>query len=388
MTIRVQDIVNTMNDYLGNYTTGQNGDQNKIRAINRSIELVKQKLGLPSDEVSQSILFNEDQNYYDCSSDFVETLGIYFNDDNNNVSANEWRYLAWPQLRRMMGQATNKRYFSYYPVNGKNQIIMFGSNLKGTQTKESFDTEWIAGGDASNLTLDSNQKKEGAYSNNFDITNSSGEATITKTGLIYDVRELHEKQGYWKVWAYLSSTEIDSISIEYGTDSSNYYTITSTTQDDGTALATGWNKIGFSTDAAVMTGSPDNTSITYVKIIYDLGAAFTSATDFRLDWLMWTFPDLIDHVYYSAIKGTDTTGATSKTQLTELSDILSFGSFAEDLVTPIAMQAALYIAPSLRGDKEFYSMYRQDFVEILKTWARRYPRKRIQNNHFNTILRR
>lgn len=389
MTITVQDVVNTMDDHLGNYTTGQNDTTIKIRAISRALDHIKNQMGLPCDELKHEILFSEDNYYYDCPADFVETLGVYYTDDDNNVVLNEWTYLPWVQLKRKLGSPSSKKYFSYYPVNGKNQLILFGSNLKGAQVKDGFESLWAASGDASNVTLDGNQKKEGLYSNNFDITNSSGTATLTLTNLTWDVRELHEKLGYWKVWTYLTSTVLDGISIEYGTDSSNYYTITTTLKDDGTAFTNNdWNKLGFSTNSKIMTGSPDDSNITYVKFHYDLGSGFTSATDFRLDWLTWTFPDKIDHVYYTSIKGTDTTGTTDKTQLTELSDILSFGSFAEDLINPIALKAAIYLAPSMRGDINFYQLYKQDYVDVIKLWSRRYPRKRIQNNHFTTKLRR
>jgi len=97
---------------------------------------------------------------------------------------------------------------------------------------------------------------------------------------------------------------------------------------------------------------------------------------------------LMDLVYYSSIKGTDSTGATSKTQLTEVTDKLAIGEMFEDFIDPIARRAALAIVPQLRGDSQWYGVYNQEWTEMMKTLGRSFPRKRTMVQNYQHKLRR
>ena len=91
--------------------------------------------------------------------------------------------------------------------------------------------------------------------------------------------------------------------------------------------------------------------------------------------------------YWSSLKGTDSTGTTSKIFLDQPSDICAFGAVAPDLIYPISLKAATILNPQLQADKDFQSSYKQDFEDVLRVMGRSYPRIRAANSS-QTILDR
>lgn len=390
MSVTLQNVLNYTNDEIGNYTTGNVNNDVKIRAINRAIEWVKRNLGLPTDEKIQTFWFSADQIFYDLNSDFDESLQLLYNDRNLNTPGSRWEYRTYPEIFERTGSA-RQNLFSITNVNGTKQLVVHGYNRFGSQTILTLDSDdnWTADDDASNIAVDTNQKYEGTGSLSFDITNATGVASIYNDNVNFDLESLFERHGYIKLWAYMTDNDIDDIAVKLFTDASNYYTITATEADDGTAFAENeWQKIGFAADDAVATGSPDPSQITKIQIEFDLGSGFTSAADFRVDQVFTAYPDKMDFIYYSSIKGTDSTGTTNKTTLTDVTDILSISGQYEDLAEPIAQRAAVLLWPQLKGDKEQYLILKNELKENMKSFARRWPRKRTQNNYYRHVFRR
>lgn len=386
----LQNILDNVNDYVGNYSTGTEDPNAKIRAVNRAIEFLKRKLGFPCDEVIQTFFFSEDQIYYDLESDFDESIKLLYHDITLNIPGREWNYYSYPDILRSTGGSRGYRY-GFTGINGKKQLVIFGSNIRKGQTLFTFDAigNWTATDDASNLALDTFQKYNGDSSFSFDITNNTGIATLQVTGLALDMYDLFQNNGFVKFWTWMSDNNIDDVTLKLMTDNSNYYSITTNLADDGTAFSEDqWIKLGFSVNDAVAVGTPDAHTITKIRIEFDLGAGFTTATDFRVDYMFTTYPDEMDLIYYSSIKGTDSTGATAKQLLDTASDKVTIGEFFYDYIDVIARRAALNIYPQLRGDKEWYTTYVADLNDCIKTLGRSYPRKRTANNIYRHKIKR
>ncbi len=60
----------------------------------------------------------------------------------------------------------------------------------------------------------------------------------------------------------------------------------------------------------------------------------------------------------------------------------------EDFIEPIGLKAAMYLWPQLRGDLEFMQVYRAECMDVMKAWARNWPKSRLENNFSRTQLRR
>lgn len=389
MTTTLQDVDILTKDYVGNYTTGTLRDSVRYRAINRSIEYCRRILGIPADEDIYSFWFTEDQIFYDLPSTLREVLYLKYNNKDANTIHNVWEYFDYPHVLQGAGGKRRNRW-SFTHINGKKQLVMVGYNSLQGQTILPMDntTDTTAEDDASGLVTDSVIKYQGSASLAFDITNSAGVATISFTGLNIDLDELFKRHGFLKFFAYMTDNDIDSIALKLQSSSGNYYTITTTVADDGSAFALDeWQKIGFHTDDALATGTPDLTGITQIDIEFDLGAGFVSAADFRIDNLFSAFAEKMDLYHLINTKGTDSTGATAKTELNQPDDILYYSDDYDEYTDLIAQRAALTLWPQLRGDKEQYMLQKREFNENVKTFARAWPRRRVQGS-FRHQLRR
>lgn len=391
MAVTVQEVMNLVGDYTS-ASTGNVDTEQQIRQINQAIAYLQRKGGLPSDEKIQSFYFTDDQFFYSCATDFMEEIKLLYNNPDYNTKDKEWEFRDYQNLMGQTGEAPNRLLWSITTVNGLKQVMLLGSNINSGTLIEEFDQvgDWVASGDASGLTRDALQKKVGDASLSFDITSSSGLATLTDATVSLDVKSLFENHGYFKLWVWMSSIAVDGWILKLYVDNSNYWTITETDFDDAAAFSTGlnaWKKIGFPMDNAVKTGTPTiDQTITKMVIQVDLGAGLTSAVDFRVDHLFTAIPDYMDLIYRSSYKGKNATG-TSLTTLTDVTDTIMVGDFFADFDDLIARRAALNLWPALRGDKEFYAMYKEEFKEFLRDAYMRFPRRRT-NKYPVTRLRR
>lgn len=388
MSVTLSEVLLLVDDYSVSNSGQVNADRKK-RAVDQAINFFKRKMGLPSDELIYSFLFSQDQLFYDMPTDFDEELQLLYHNPDFNTPENEWENRAYPEVLQRTGSNT-RNIWSFTSINGRRQLVMSGRNLRQGGLLFSLDAvgDWVAAGDASNLTLDENQKYEGSGSLNFDITNSSGGAIIRNSNIDINIEDLVTYHGYLKFWTWLTDDRIDDITVRLYEDTSNYYTIVADTDDAGDDFAEDeWIKIGFPMDDAVLTGSPDPTAITRIDIEYDLGSGFTSAADFRLDDIFTSFPDEMDLIYYSQYKGTDTTGVTNKKILTVDTDKLAIGEFFPDIADLIARRAALNLWPGLRGDKDWFATYRDELKDFIGDAGRKFPRKRV-SKYLRTRLMR
>jgi len=385
----LSDIDLLTKDYIGNYSTGTSKEDIRYRAINRSIEFNKRMIGLPNDEDIYSFYFSADQMYYDLPAKVSEGLYLMYNNPKANTRDNKFEYFNYPEILQGAGNTPANKW-SLTGINGKKQLIVSAFNKQGGVTLFNLDTisEWTASDDASGLTVDGTFKYSGAGSMSFDIVDSAGVATLTASGLNVDLKDLFDKYGFIKMQSWMTDNDIDSIALKLQSSPGNYYTIAITIADDGTAfIQDDWQKLGFDTQNAVAVGTPDLTAITEFSVEYTLGASFTSAADFRLDSIFTTYPDKLDLIHLSNIKGTNAAGTVEKTTLDTSTDILYYSDDYDDFTDLIAQRAAINLWPQLMGDKEAYQLLKNDYKTNLKSFARRWPRKRVMGS-FRTSLRR
>jgi hypothetical protein len=389
MQLKLQDVLNQTKDEVGNYSTGIIQDERIIRAINRSMEYLKRRLGFPSDEKVFSFLYSADQMFYDLDEDFDESVLLCYKDNAYNRPSREWSYFTYPEVLRQVGSSPDFLY-SVTTMNGRKQLVVVGHNVRNGTTIDTMDSfsGWSAGGDASNLRLDTYKKYSGDGSLQFDITHNTGIAYLEKT-VSLTLKDLFLNDGFLKFWTYLTDDNLEDIAIKLYTTPTSYYTITADTTDDGSPFSIDeFLKIGWNVNDAIATGTPDPNNITKIRIEWDIPSDFGSATDFRANMLFDSFPDEMKLVYYSSYKGTDSTGATNKIILDTVSDIVAIGDYFPDYIGLIAERAAIQMWNQLKGDKTAYSMLVSKFNDDMKTWGRVYPRKRSMINTYSTKLRR
>jgi len=407
--VTFKEVLDQINDYGQNYTATTIDKGNVKRAANRAFEHVQSRLGLPSDIDTFDFEYYQDTNLYDCPDDFNELIQLYYNTDQSDITvdlntpAHRWNIAKDTEILRSTGSRNvNSGYQWNGPssnqvaltrINGKNQLLLKGSNSNGIQLINSFDTTTglTFSSDIANQAADSNVKKQGNASIKFDITAGQTSSSISMTGN-WNIQNSITNVAAYRAYVYfpttLSTTDITSVQLKLTSTTGNYYLITSTDQVDGSAWASNaWSWLDFPLDSLSTVGSPDSQSITQIDVIFNHGSSVT-VSNMRIDYLYLVTPDYLTCSYYSFNKGTDSTGVTKKVILTEDTDICSFGAVAPSLIDPIAIRAALKLFPQLRGDTNFWNMYKSDYEDTMKVLGRTFPRHRSTGSAGQTELLR
>lgn len=182
--------------------------------------------------------------------------------------------------------------------------------------------------DATNLTVDTVEYKQGAGSLNFDITaaqSGNNKATVQNTSLNAINLSTYEDLGSWIFWVYIpDNTYTSSLTLYWGSSTTAYWSATVTTDVNGNALANGWNRIAVIWSNATKTSTPVSSAITFIRFDINYGASQPDDTDYRIDDLTMVRPEPLKFFYTSWYVGTDTTGATQRTAFAATSDIPYF----------------------------------------------------------------
>jgi len=185
-----------------------------------------------------------------------------------------------------------------YAQSGQTQLLNACDSLTNNGT-------WAAEGstDAQNVTIDTLNYKSGGGALSFDVSvslsgnNYAGVQNSTMTAV--DLTSYSGK-GTGLVWVYIPSiTNLTSFTLRWGSDSSNYYSQTVTTQYNGLALRNGWNRLGFRWSTATTTGSPTVTAIDYLLFRATYTASYSSQTGFLVDDIRFDNPTYMELSYYS-----------------------------------------------------------------------------------------
>jgi len=169
---------------------------------------------------------------------------------------------------------------------------------------------WVLFGDGTNLTADSDYYAKGSACINWDISAAGGTtAGIQNSSLTQFDITTYMTQGSVFCWAYITSaTYLTNFILRIGSSSSAYYSITVTTNNEGTAFYAGWNLLRFDFVNKVATGTVDDDACDYVAIYMTKNALKISETDYRFDWLVMKRGEHYNLIYYSNYPWQSNTG--------------------------------------------------------------------------------
>lgn len=160
---------------------------------------------------------------------------------------------------------------------------------------------WALFGDGTNLTVDNDQYVKGSASINWDISAAGGTtAGIQATDIpTFDLTD-YASAGSVFVWAWVTSaTNLTNYILRIGSDSSNYYSMTATTTNEGLSFAAGWNLLRFDFSGKSTTGTPDDDNCDYAAIYMTKTAGKISETDYRFDHIIVKKGQIFNLIYYS-----------------------------------------------------------------------------------------
>lgn len=220
--------------------------------------------------------------------------------------------------------------------------------------------DWTGFGDGENLTRDTSNYVKNSASINWDINADGGTtAGIQNSSLDeFDISD-YLMEGSIFVWAYISSTTgVTNFILRVGNDSSNYYSITITTNNEGTAFEAGWNLLRFDLANKTETGSVDETACTYVAIYMTKNASKTSETDYRFDNIVLKKGEHYYLRYYSKYGWQSSAGAY-KENATADTDLLNVDTDEFDL---IVTKCAELVERDLLRNPEGAADFREQYI--------------------------
>jgi len=185
-------------------------------------------------------------------------------------------------------------------------------------------TAWTAFGDVDSIAVDDADFIKGAGSLKWNITAAGGTTAGLQNADInpIDITDYLDGTSAFFLWHKINSaTDITNYILRFGTDDSNYYSKTITTQADGTAFAAGWNLLKFDLSSYSTTGTPTNTNIKYFVPYMTKATGKISESDYKFDWLVLK-KGVVTYVKYYSKYGWQSSAGAYKENSTDDSDLL------------------------------------------------------------------
>ena len=157
-------------------------------------------------------------------------------------------------------------------------------------------------------------------------------------------------QGSMFAYVYLpTGSQFTSITLSWGSDASDYYSVTVTTNQLGVSFQNGWNLLQFPWLGATVTGTPNAAAITYIKVFF---TATATQTGVLLNNIFCGMPLLCNIEYYSKYLFRDGTTGAFKEIPTATSDNVNLDTETYNI---LVYQCGLQLAQQQQGvDALFY----------------------------------
>jgi hypothetical protein len=362
MSVTVANLITNTDTYFGDSSTDRVSQAERFQALTEATVWLLEELGNDHAIKTYTLDYLDTVNYYKVTAGLVDLLASA--DLRRGVGTNYMT--ARPTSSKEMAEAIarNSDVFAW-AIERRDDDTYLVVNLdvsdvnKQANIVENFDsvTSWLTDGDATNITLDSYEKQQGAGSLNFDVdvsVSGSNYAAVYRDDLPEMDLSAYVDTGSLIFDVYLPDvTEITSVTLYWGSSVANYYSATVTTDIDGAAFQDGWNTIKIDWSSATMTGTPDTTAMNYIKYQVNYGAGQVDDTDFRIDYLRIAKPERLTYHYVSWDVG-KTNAGTEISAYTATNDIPFFSGKYDQYKYAVAHKAAsiLFYAVRLREEAQ------------------------------------
>jgi hypothetical protein len=157
---------------------------------------------------------------------------------------------------------------------------------------------WAASGDASGLTEDKLNKYAGSKSLRFNLDASGSAGVLTNSTFTAVDCSDEEDTGAVFMPVFLSTAaNVTSVQLKWGSDASNYWSVTTTTTNEGLSFQDGWNLLRFDWEDATETGSPVASAVDYLEATLNYNG--TATPNCRIDNIVVRLGEIYDIHYYS-----------------------------------------------------------------------------------------
>lgn len=352
MALTVADIQTNMNTYIGDSSTNRVSAAERLQYITEATLWLQEALGNDHQMKTYVLPYYDNVHYYKVTTTLASLLEGSDLRRSEKDQNHTFAHKSARELAEEIGQYFPESSWAIELHDGDAYLVVnhrskYNATLvSGCESLTDGGGTWVldtTSSDATNLTIDSNEFKQGNASFNFDITvaqSGNNRATIQNTTLAsMDLSSVNDL-GTWIFWIYLPTvTYFTSATIYWGSSTSNYWSATATTDINGNAWVAGWNRVGIAWNGATATGTPNASAITYVRIDYNYGASQANDTDYRLDELTIVRPEKLTFYYTSWYVGVDNTG-TELVKFGATTDVPYFSGQYDQYKYAVAHKAA------------------------------------------------
>ena len=238
---------------------------------------------------------------------------------------------------------------------------------------------WAVGGDATNITKDTQYYVKGGASLNFDL-NGSGTTGYIENATMKQVNlSDHDEKSSIFLRVYIpDQTAITNCILRWGNDTSNYWSKTVTTSHEGGAFENGWNILRFDWNGATETGTVASATLDYVRLTVTYNG--TAETDIRVDHIVSALPEIYYMTYYSKYLFKSSAGTYLETP-TDDRDTINLDT---DSYPILIYQTCYLLAQELQGedsgfDIQFFAAEKQ---RLINEYIRNNPSQSIRPQSF------
>ena len=243
--------------------------------------------------------------------------------------------------------------------------------LTGTETL----TGWTATAGAQNLSLDTLYNVAGGGAIQFDLAAGSSTGSIQISTLVPVDLTGHVNIDTEYYWVYLPlASAITSLNLKWGSDyTANYYNLTVTTTQQGTAFQNGWNLIALPWSSATKVGSPVVTAYDSVQLTVAYNS--TLQTGLKFCNLTSNTGSIFELQYYSKYLFRDPTTNAFQESLTDVSDNTKLINLDTESYNLLFNKTAYFVAQALQGGDAGYDavFFDTEYENALKRYRAQNP---------------
>jgi hypothetical protein len=227
---------------------------------------------------------------------------------------------------------------------------------------------YSVGGGATGLIANNQNFVVGGGSLQFNL--SAGQSTGYLENSTLTAVDLTDElnQGTQFLFVYLpSASSVTAVTLRWGSSSGNYYSVSTSVTQSNTTFQNGWNLLAFPWTSATTTGSPDVTSITYVRVTFTYDS--TLQTGVLVNGLTSQLGSLLNMEYYSEDLFRDAITGGFQATVTDDSNLINLGIESYNIFLD---QLAYLTAQQLQGldalffDANFFSTAYQQGIQKYK----------------------
>lgn len=251
-----------------------------------------------------------------------------------------------------------------------NNLIVAGVQLNSATTIAG-EGLWVTSGNASDLQQDNVQFVAGGSALEFNLSTGPGFGALTNSNFTSVDLSGQNDQAQIFFYTYLpTAANFSTIQIKWGTDASNYWTQLLSTTNVGTSFADGWNLLQADWETAQVVGTPDNTNVGYLQIIWNYTGVAQPGV--RLNSIYSRLGIISEIEYYSKyLFQNSVTGAFQET-ITDDSNIINLDTETRNL---IYLLTCTYAVQQIQGlDATFFDdqFFQQKYNTALAIYKAQY----------------